>query len=380
MAAAALHEVHCPQCGADTPVRDHIATACSGCGTLLVSLKGQVKRARGFSGHLPREEDTVALVCRLCGGALPDDVLKSGTGAKCTYCGERADIPPTILAMFRAMVTHPRAVPLAARRISQFWIGTAIAFAIITVIYMTLPPPDTQEEVEMKLANPELVKTEGDARYYRVNGRAGPFELKPRANLNPSLYLKFYDFNKSEGKIQHLIRNQEIFVLTTAVFENTGERRSRWLTMFDGAQFSRSTYLPTDRVYEAFYFQNTLVGSLPIGKYHVEVSEFILRGEGDPPPYVVCEWNSGYTEMNMWFIMSFNALAWILLLDVRRLSKKQLGDTKWIGITQWLTVTILVFLLIESVWPLDPFGNKGKFEADTAPAVPSVLMPKPQGS
>ncbi|HSI62430.1 MAG TPA: hypothetical protein VLE43_04905 [Candidatus Saccharimonadia bacterium] len=376
-AAAALHEVNCPQCGADTPARDHIATACSGCGTLLVSLKGQVKRARGFEGHLPREEDTVALVCRLCGGALPDDVLKAGTGAKCTYCGERADIPPSILAMFRAMVTHPRAVPLAARRISQFWIGAAIAFAIITGIYMTTPPTSARAEVEMKLANPELVKTEGDARYYRLKAEAGPFELKPRGNINPSLYLKFYDFKGPGGEIQHLIRNQEIFVLTTVTFEDTGERRSRWLTMFDGAQFSRSSYLPTDRVYETFYFHNSYAGALPVGKYHVEVSEFILRGEGEPPPYVVCEWNSSYSEMNMWFIMSFNALAWIFLLDVRRLSKKKLGDTKWIGVTKGLAVAILVFLLVESVRPIDPLGNKGTFEPDTAPVIPTVLMPRP---
>ena len=379
-AAAAFHEVNCPQCGADTPVRDHIATACSGCGTLLVSLKGQVKRARGFEGHLPREEDTVALVCRLCGGALPNVVLNSGAGAKCTYCGERADIPPSIRAMLRAMVTHPRAVPLAARRISQFWIGAVTAFAIILGVYIATPDVSRRAEMEMPLANPELVKTEGDARYYRLKAGAGPFELKPRGNINPSLNLKFYDFKSPGGKIQHLIRNQEIFVLTTVTFEKTGERRSRWLTMFDGAQFRRSSDLPTHRLYEAFYFHNSYAAAMPVGKYHVEVSEFILRGEGDPPPYVVCEWNSSYSEMSMWFIVSFNALAWIFVLDVRRLSKKKLGDTKWLGATQGITVVVLVFLAVESVRPIDPLGNKGRFEPRTAPAIPSVLMPKPQGN
>ncbi|RBP35505.1 hypothetical protein DES53_12125 [Roseimicrobium gellanilyticum] len=377
MPAAAIHEVNCPQCGADTPVRGHVATSCSGCHTLLVSLRGQVRRAQGFEGHLPREDDTVALVCRLCGGALPDEVLKAGTGAKCTYCGERADIPPTILAMFRAMVTHPSAVPLAAKRVAQFWMGAAIAFAVIVGVYMLTPDTSSRTELNMPLSNPELVKTEGDARYYRISAQAGPFELKPRGNLYPSFFLKGYDYKSGEVKSHHLIHNQEIFFLTTLVSEQTGVRRSQWISMFDGAQYSREKEIPeSDLSGELSLHGADKSYRLPVGKYRVEVSQIILRGGGEPPPYIVCEMNASYSEMNQILVFLFFGVAWILFLDVHRVARKKLGDTKWFGLPQWITIAAGVFLLVEVLRPMDPFGAKGAFEAREASEKPGVLMPK----
>ncbi|QIF02191.1 hypothetical protein [Roseimicrobium sp. ORNL1] len=375
--AAASREVNCPQCGADTPVHGKVATACSGCDTLLVSLQGQVKRARGFEGHLPREDDTVALVCRLCAGALPDEVLKAGTGAKCTYCGERADIPPTILAMLRAMVTHPSAVPLAAKRVAQFWMGAAIAFAVIVGIYMFTPDTSVRMDTQVPLPHPELVKTEGDARFYRVSAQAGPLEFKPRGNLYPSMYLKAYDFKPGEVKSHDLIHHQEIFFLTTLIYEKTGERRTQWISMFDGAQFSRMKEIPEQDLSGEFRLHGIDRSyRLPVGKYRVEISEIILRGEGDPPAYIVCEWSARYSEMTLLFVFMFAAVAWILFLDVHRIARKKLGDTKWFGLPQWITIAAGIFLLVEVLHPIDPFGGKGAFEPQEAPAVPPVLMPK----
>jgi hypothetical protein len=275
------------------------------------------------------------------------------------------------------MVTHPSAVPLAAKRVAQFWMGAAIAFAIIVGIYALTPDTSVRTEIEMPLSHPELVKTEGDARYYRVSAQAGPLELKPRGNLYPSFYLEAYDFKGPGTKMQHLIHNQEIFFLTTLISEKTGVRRSQWISMFDGAQYSREPEIPERDLSGEFSFHGVDKSyRLPVGKYRVEVSQIILRGEGEPPPYIVCEMNSSYSEMNQILVFMFAGVAWVLFLDVHRLARKKLGDTKWFGLPQWITIAAGIFLLVEVLWPMDPFGERGAFEAKEAPEKPGVLMPK----
>ncbi len=378
--ASATHLVNCPQCGADAPARDHVATECPQCTTLLVSLRGTVRRAAGFQGHLPREGDTVALVCRTCGGALPDEVLRAGAGARCTYCGERADLPPTILSMLRAMVTHPGGIPVAARNIARFWMTAAAAFVAVVLIYMFTPNTSLRTENSLPLSPATLVKEEGDARWYRLETRTESVTFRPRGSQRPSLGLEAYEFPPGPGvKRVNLLNQQHAQVLVTLVREKTGERLSRWISMYQGRDYSTDKkYYPDELLHASFHLDDHFrFRPLPPGSYHLEVTEMVLRGQGPPPTHFIAEWNGHYSDMNMWFIAAANILGWLFIMDLRRLARARLGEqSRWFGWTHVVAVFVLLMLLVESVHPLDPLGLKPGFNVREEPSkIPAGLEP-----
>jgi hypothetical protein len=353
---AKMLDVSCPQCGSDTPSSGRVATTCRHCETLLVLVDGGAKRAQAFDGHLPRDGSTVALICRFCAGALPDGVLKLGSGARCDYCGQPPALPPTLLALLKVMVTHPTALPPAAKYVLRVWLTLCGVFALLVGLYAWMPDSSIHSEEYIALENPRLEREEAGKKYYALQVRSQTLDIRPRGNGYPNLSLQAWDF--VDGKQRILVRDQRVRFLVTVVRENTGERRSQWVTIYDGARWRPSSGYPDSHPYDAFYFGD----AKPIspGRYHLEISQAVAEG-GPLPPKLEVEWNTSYSNMNLWFILAVNLGLWLFIFDLRASARHTTGPQKLVNIRRLVAVLALALTLVEIVHPFNPFGTKGVF-------------------
>lgn len=359
---AKMLEVSCPQCGADTPSSGRVATTCRHCETLLVMIDGGPKRAQAFDGHLPRDGSTVALVCRFCAGALPDGVLKIGSGARCEYCGQPPQLPPTLLALLKVLVTHPTALPPAAKYVLRVWLSLMAVFFAIVGLYALLPDGTLHTEEYVTLDQPRLEREEGGKRYYALQARSRTVAIGARNNQYPNLHIEGWEF--VGGEQRGLIKDQRASFLVTVVREGTGERRSRWLNLYDGQRWRPNSAYPDSHTHDSFDL--TQAKPLAPGRYHLEFSRAIVEG-GPLPPRLGIEWNTSYSNMNLWFILGMNLGLWLFIFDLRACAQCATARQKLVNKKRIVAVIVLLLTAVEVVRPLNPFGTKPVFTPAEAP-------------
>lgn len=316
-------------------------------------------RARAFDGHLPRDGATVALVCRFCAGALPPSLLAAPEAAKCDYCGQPPALNPTLLALLKVMVTHPRALPPAVKRILRLWFGFAAVYLLLIGLFALLPGPAVRGEEYLGLDSARLARVEGGKQFYDVSARSTSFTISPRGNTFPYVSLQAWDF--VDSKMRVLIPGQRMDLRVSLVREETDERRTQWLNFYDGAQWRPSPAYPESHAHATLsFFEEGRLMALPPGTYRIEITAATTEG-GQLPARVQMEWTTAHRPMLGWFIVVANLGLWLLVFELRSTTRAPLQKTRLLNRRSILLSVVLLATLVEVIHPFDPFGDKSRF-------------------
>jgi hypothetical protein len=335
---------------------------CRSCDTLLVRVEGRVKRAAGYEGHLPADRDTVALVCRFCAGALPDEVLRQGTGARCVYCGERADLPPTVRAALRVMFTRPTALPRSLKVLAHIYLGLVAAFVAVVIAYAAMPRLYVHVDERVALS-PTAERREGDTRVYELQARSETVRVHARGNAMPYVTLAAWKFD-GQNTVS-TIPGARLQVLVTAVREEDGARRSQWLVFDDAGPED------TRKIYDNFRFDGYSPTPLLPGRYHFELTQARLLGErGQLPLDLELQWRTAPETLHGWFILLANLLIWSFIWDTRRWADTGEPRRYALNWRRAILLALLAWLAYITLTAAQPGAAPGKFEARAAPAPP----------
>lgn len=351
--------LHCPQCGLDSPGVEQHAQPCPGCQTLIVHVGSGTLEALRFGGHhLPAEGHTVALVCRTCGGTLPEEEVagKAPTKVRCGYCGCKANLPD-VLGLLRLAVTRPSALPSTTRRFFMAW-GSVMGLFLITVIYHAMRPSprlDVDQYLVMQAGEPS--DTVNGVQRYALHARSSSITVLPRGN-----HFIHATVAADELKDTHLRLH------VTAVQEATRARHEMVVSLWNGAVIGGEKFDPPSHPYSDLPLGDGLrPATWPPGRYHLLIEGATVQGAGPLPAQVRVEWSSWHSPGHGWLIFAANILIWSFAFGLLKMGRDPLEKRRVVNASLILAGIASLIVFIHEIHPLPGLYDRGQFTISTVP-------------
>ena len=340
-------QVACVQCGAPTTAQTGKPQLirCGHCQTVLLVSATETRRTASIEAARSAEaaQGILAILCSLCGGPYPPELLNHIDTAKCHYCNHPANVAPNVRAMLTMLIKHPEVIPMALKYMVRIWLGITIGFVACIGLYAVTHSSysgysetaslaaKTAIATKTKGAAPQRIETNYSSKKFTIHGWAG----------------RYPSFQIGAMKLDDAV----LCVKASLVDEKKNITQSRWITLWDKLPEQQPASHPFG---EWSFSQGGRISHLRPSDYTVRIDEVRYNGSG-PLPDLSIRVSSMHTPPLGYFIFVANLLIWLFIADMRFMRGQFIkAPTKsWVARALAFASFVLLLLVTFSLPPFD---------------------------